>query len=273
MRPEWFIELTRKDGGPVRAEEVAAAWRDPHVWAASLGVFLPKPIVEADGVVRAGRSVWRTVERTGKGPARSLLYRASRERGKGPTPHYSTYFDRLRAVGLAGQYRHEEVYRLREFAYSGPIPPPVARHAIPNAPRFAAGCYWAILMPSLAVLLYQLTSRKPEIPVVLIVPAVGVVLVVTIPAIRALGDALHRLRLQAPDCGWPFAVLERDQRAEKICWESIAARICHACGYDLRGSTGPRCPECGHPNLRWWCERDRLAESVEVVPSEKKGSG
>lgn len=31
-----------------------------------------------------------------------------------------------------------------------------------------------------------------------------------------------------------------------ISLESLENRCCH-CGYDLRGTTGGRCPECGNP--------------------------
>ena len=284
MESEWLIEIVRTDGEPVSAEEVMRAWDDPGPWRRPAWLST-RPGVEADGRIAVAGRRCRVLGPIPQPSGNRLLFAADKGAG---THRWAVemlvQFKRLCASVLPS-HRARAVCRLRGWAYCGPIPNEVARHTrarlayrfrLVKPPWWTAA--WNIALGVLA-LSFPISAfldgslrfdpaHPMALPLLTFPLLVGCVAVIL--GVRALADAVqlwvsgetsHSRRVGMID---PTA--DAANGPEQIAWAALGASVCHACEYDLRASAGPRCPECGHPNLRWWCEQGRLAEAGSVLP-------
>ena len=274
-RVEWYVELTRRDGKPISVEEMVAAWESPWPWRRPW-LMLGRPVVTGDGTfVGVGDGFWHPVmPRPQTCEDRLLLNYAEGRRTK---VRPCSWFRRWFMWAARSPYRVTAVPVLRRFAYQGPIPRQVVDWAalslvgrtqkrLGRGPRYFVVTNAALFFAGL-VLVTEKLSGSSDFPWLTVGWA-------------ALFGGLSWLFLRytpwagtkAPRrAGW----IERHYVGRRLwetgCWLAVEARTCHVCGYDLRDSDGPRCPECGHPDLRWWCERGRLGESVSALPDLNQG--
>jgi hypothetical protein len=290
---EWMFEVTRRDGGDIDSDEILTALRLRSGWN---WLMLRRMKVSDDGEVRIGRGRFQFLRQPAGAKDRLIICTPDTK-----TLRQLNLFGLVLRFALWGHYggsprfRFLRICRSRRFAYCGRIPKSIAEFTAPflgfklrNRFLFLAlffVLFYPLLFTFQLVLLPLAFGMSPPIiymyrqlaesfgsgnyahaiaqmffPLVFsffFIYAAVFVGVVFLHRVGVIGDGVR----------W-FNRLHR-KMSESVCWSAVAANLCHACGYDLRESDNDLCPECGHPNLRWWCERDRLAEAAMALPKSE----
>jgi hypothetical protein len=294
--PDLLLEVTRRDGGDVDPEELLDALRSHRPWR-NLPWGLPdRPDVSDDGTVRIVGIQFEILPRP-PGTVDRVLFAAA------PADTAWSWLSllvkslkhslRMRVVGAA-KYKFRKVCGVRGFSRCGRIPVEITRFALPylsvklRNPVLVRDFGWLLFASSQLgyFVLIPWTTGSAISPITwyreirtalesddysgvffsifwtVILLAFVCSVVYAAVSIWIVASSQRRI------AGAGVLLFNRVHRrsCENICWSAVAARVCHACGYDLRESDNERCPECGHPNLRWWCERGRLAEAVTALP-------
>jgi hypothetical protein len=275
---EWMLEITRRDGGDIEPGEVLDALGDPHHWRR----LSKRPEVFDDGKVRAGKKQFQILPRPSGTRDRVLFAMCDAKGILSLMPLFTVLNKALHGrYGSGWAFRLSYVLRIRHLAYCGRMPREITRFTLPHLGcrlrtttwfGFSGGSLFMALFGFGPVLIhwkldgfdFLLNRGLFPINVILLLAVItmfGCGVFVAWSFLMTLIDRNKPVGFQ----GVLFNFLHRGF-SENICWAAIAARVCHACGYDLRESENDRCPECAHPNLRWWCERDRLAEAATALP-------